>query len=179
VSTLTVHATTDSPREANDDPGRHETDAERQDRNFAELLQELRVAGIGVQVLFGFLLSLPFNSRFSHLAVSQHRLYLVTVVLTVLAIAQLSAPVAYHRLVFRRHQKEGLVSMANTLALSGLTTVALSLLGALLLVATVVVHGWWISVIVAVPAAVFIGLWLVLPLQRRLIAHRAGADQTT
>src|SRR6266702_8630201 len=81
---------------------RDESQAERDDRNLAELLQELRVAGLGVQVLFGFLLSLPFTNRFSTLGPGERNLYLATMVLAAVATALLLGPVAYHRLVFRR-----------------------------------------------------------------------------
>src|SRR5205807_7417499 len=93
------------------DPGdgesepRDETEAERDDRNLAELLQELRVAGLGVQVLFGFLLSLPFTSKFSKLGHGQRQLYIATLILAAVSTALLLGPVAYHRLVFRQRQK--------------------------------------------------------------------------
>jgi hypothetical protein len=76
---------------------RDETEAERDDRNLAELLQELRVAGLGVQVLFGFLLSLPFTNRFDRLSRGQRDLYLASLVLAAIATAMLLGPVAYHR----------------------------------------------------------------------------------
>ncbi len=159
--------------EASDDPGRHESEEQRDDRNLIEILQELRVASIGVQVLFGFLLSLPFSARFARLDPSQRQLYIVTVLLTVLSIAELSAPVAYHRLVFRQHKKARLVRTASTLALCGLATVALSLSGAVLFVATVVLHGEWIVLVALCPVVFFIGLWVVLPL-----GHRSAAGPT-
>src|SRR5271155_4833947 len=96
-----------------DDPGRAESEAQRDDRNLAELLQELRVAGLGVQVLFGFLLSLPFTTRFTRLNHGQRDLYLASLVLAAGATALLGGPVAYHRLVFRRGQKERLIRAAN------------------------------------------------------------------
>ena len=104
-----------SPRQAKDDPGRSESEEERDDRNVAELLQELRVASIGVQVLFGFLLSLPFSARFGRLDLNQRHLYLAVVLLAASSTAQLSAPVAYHRMVFRRHRKAQLLRVANVL----------------------------------------------------------------
>ena len=153
------------PTEAADDPGRKESEERRDDRNLIELLQELRVASIGVQVLFGFLLSLPFSTRFGRLDHAQRTLYLVTVLLTVLAIAELSAPVAYHRVVFRQHKKDRLVRAANVLALCGLGTVALSLTGAVLLLATVLLSGPWVAVVALCPAAMFLALWVVLPVR--------------
>jgi hypothetical protein len=88
---------------------RDESEAQRDDRNLAELLQELRVARLGVQVLFGFLLSLPFTTKFSKLGQGQQDLYLASLVLAAAATALLLGPVAYHRMVFRRRQKEQLV----------------------------------------------------------------------
>ena len=82
-----------------------ETQAERDDRNLMELLQELRVAGLGVQVLFGFMLSLPFTTRFAKLSPLQSDLYVASLLLAAISTALLMAPVAYHRLVFQRHQK--------------------------------------------------------------------------
>src|SRR5229473_962393 len=96
---------------------RTESEAQRDDRNLSELIQELRVAGLGVQVLFGFLLSLPFTARFSQLSGGQRDLYLSTLVLAAAAITLLSGPVAYHRLVFRRGMKDRLVRFTNLLAI--------------------------------------------------------------
>ena len=121
--------------------GRDESEAERDDRNLAELLQELRVAGLGVQVLFGFLLSLPFTSRFTRLSHGQRELYLATLVLAAVATALLLGPVAYHRLVFRRGQKEGLVRAASVMAIAGLVTVGLAVSAAVLLVTGYVASG--------------------------------------
>src|SRR6204780_5658379 len=101
---------------------RDESEFERDDRNLAELLQELRVAGLGVQVLFGFLLSLPFTMRFAMLSHAQRQLYIASLMLAAASTALLLAPVAYHRLVFRRHQKEHLIRAANVMAICGLGT---------------------------------------------------------
>src|SRR5215472_15492191 len=97
------------------DDDRRELPAERADRNMLEILQELRVAGLGVQVLFGFLLSLPFTTRFVKLSHPQRVLYAVDLVLAALSTALLLAPIAYHRFVFRRHMKESVVQTANVL----------------------------------------------------------------
>ena len=88
----------DEAEPARDDPGRNESEAERDDRNLTELIQELRVAGLGIQVLFGFLLSLPFTVRFAKLSDSQRNLYVITLLLAGLSTALLGGPVAYHRL---------------------------------------------------------------------------------
>jgi O-antigen/teichoic acid export membrane protein len=143
--------------------GRNESEAERIDRNVAELLQELRVAGLGVQVLFGFLLALPFTNMFSTLDPEQDRLYIVVLLLTALAIALLTAPVAYHRVVFRRHQKHDLLRFANVVALAGLATVALAVSGAVLLVVSVVYDGLVAAIIAGLLAGVYFVLWYVVP----------------
>ena len=143
--------------------GRNETEAERIDRNVAELLQELRVAGLGVQVLFGFLLAMPFTQKFSTLDPEQDRLYVAVLLLAALSTALLTAPVAYHRIVFRRHQKHDLLRFANTVALAGLVTVALAICGAVLLVVSVVYDGLVAAIIAAVVAGVYFMLWYVIP----------------
>ena len=144
-----------------------ETEAERDDRNLIELLQELRVAGLGVQVLFGFLLAIPFTTRFAKLNHAQHGLYVATLVLAATATALLLAPVAYHRLVFRRHQKGQLVRDANILAILGLAAVGLDVSAAVLLVVSYVDQGATVLLIALFVICLFAVLWFVLPLARR------------
>ena len=162
---------TDSSREAADEaraepdrPG--ETVAERADRNVMELLNELRVVGIGIQVMFGFLLSIPFANRFIKLDHTERAIYLVTVVLAALSTALLVAPVAYHRLLFRRHEKESLVRLTNRMAIAGLVTVGLAVCSAVLLVTSFVAPGLRAVVITAGLVCVFAVLWFGLPLSR-------------
>lgn len=147
--------------------GRSETTEQRDDRNLGELVQELRVAGLGVQVLFGFLLSLPFSNRFSKLSDGQQDLYLTTVILAAMAIVLLVAPVAYHRLVFRRGMKENLVRLANLLAILGLTVVGAAVIAAVLLVTWYVAGALAGSLITAVIGVMVGGLWFALPLASR------------
>jgi MFS family permease len=146
---------------------RDESQAQRDDRNLAELLQELRVAGLGVQVLFGFLLSLPFQARFTRLSHGQRDLYLASLVLAALATALLLGPVAYHRLVFRRGQKEGLVRASNVMALLGLGIVGLAVSAAVLLVTGFVVSALPAALIGAFVFCLFGGTWFLFPLARR------------
>ncbi len=167
-----------SPRQAQHDPGRSESEEERDDRNLIELLQEIRVASIGVQVLFGFLLSLPFSARFGRLDTNQKHLYIIVVLLAASSTAQLSAPVAYHRLVFRRHRKAQLLRMANVLALTGLVTVGFAICGAVLLIASTVLSGFAVPLVVALTAGMFLGLWLILPLSGRRSALRSMPTPT-
>ncbi len=107
---------------------RNESEAERDNRNLMELVQELRVAGLGVQVLFGFLLSLPFTDGFAKLSHAQRGLFIADLVLAAVATVLLVGPVAYHRLVFRQHLKEPLVIVTNKMAIAGLAAGVISML---------------------------------------------------
>jgi MFS family permease len=146
---------------------RDETRAEQDDRNLIELLQELRVAGLGVQVLFGFLLSLPFTSQFQQLDGRDRDLYVACLLLAAVATALLLGPVAYHRLVFRQGQKEKLVQAANVMAILGLITVGLSISASVLLVAGFVAGYGVGSVIAGLVLIMFALLWFAFPLARR------------
>jgi hypothetical protein len=149
-------------------PGRPgETPEQRDDRNLVDLLQELRVGTLGVQVLFGFLLGLPFTVRFSRLEAWQRWLYLAIVMTSSISIVLLVAPVAYHRLLFRRHQLGSLLRAANVMAIAGLVTVALAVTGTVLLVTSSVAPGAPTPVLAMVVGGLFAGLWFVLPLARR------------
>jgi cation transport ATPase len=151
---------------ASADP-RDESEEQRDDRNLAELLQELRVAGLGVQVLFGFLLSLPFTTKFSKLSHGQRDLYLASLVLAAVSTALLLGPVAYHRMVFRRRQKEQLVRAASTMAVFGLAAVGLAVSSALLLVTSFVAATAPTVLITIFVVCLFGGLWFAFPLARR------------
>ena len=146
---------------------RQESIAQRADRNIAELVQELRVVGLGVQVLFGFLLSLPFTMRFTKLDGAQRGVYLTSLVLAAIATTLLIGPVAYHRLVFRQGMKEQLVRFANTLAILGLAAVGGAVLMAVLLVTDFVAGAVAAGVITAVLACMLVVLWFVVPLAQR------------
>lgn len=146
---------------------RDETQAERDDRNLVELLQELRVAGLGVQVLFGFLLSLPFTTVFKQLGGGSRGLYLTCLVLATTATALLMGPVAYHRLVFRQGKKEKLVRAANVMAILGLIMAGLAVSASVLLVAGFVAGYGTGTVIAVLVLAMFGLLWFALPLARR------------
>ena len=150
---------------APDRPG--ETEAERDDRNLIELLQELRVGGLGVQVLFGFLLALPFTTKFVDLNHAQRGLYIAALLLAATAIALLLAPVAYHRLVFRKHRKQQLVKDANTLAILGLASVGLAISACVLLVVSYVAKGLPTVIIAVFTFCLFAVLWFLLPFVRR------------
>jgi O-antigen/teichoic acid export membrane protein len=125
------------------------------------------VAGLGIQVLFGFLLSLPFTMRFPKLTGSQRDLYEASVLLAALSTALLIAPVAYQRWVFRRHEKGRLLRTANVLALGGLATVALAVCCSVWLILSFVGIGWVVSLCAALTMAAFAFLWFALPLYER------------
>ncbi|HVT67271.1 MAG TPA: DUF6328 family protein [Trebonia sp.] len=146
---------------------RQETPAQRDDRNLGELIQELRVAGLGVQVLFGFLLSLPFQARFSQLSGAQRDLYLTSVMLSTGATILLIGPVAYHRLVFRRGRKEQLVRFANLLAILGLAAVGAAVLTSVLLLTWDVAGALAGGVLTGCVAVMLVGLWFAVPLVSR------------
>jgi hypothetical protein len=146
---------------------RNESQAQRDDRNLAELLQELRISGLGVQVLFGFLLSLPFTVRFTRLSHGQRDLYLASLVLSAVATALLLGPVAYHRLVFRHHQKEPLIRAASVMATLGLAAVGLAISAAVLLASSTVATGLPAILITIFVVLLFGGLWFAFPYTRR------------
>jgi hypothetical protein len=111
------------------DRDRDETEAQRLDRNWSSLLQELRVAQTGVQLLTGFLLTLPFQQRFSQLDGLMRTVYLVTVACSIGATVLLVAPVSMHRLLFRRHRLNTLVAAAHNYAMVGLMLLGVALAG--------------------------------------------------
>ncbi len=151
---------------------RDESDAQRLDRNFGELLQELRVAQAGVQILFGFLLSLAFQARFESLDTFQLDVYLGTLVAAALAVTFLTGPVAAHRILFRRGVKDFLVRYTARLAATGLLFLAVAVVGGVVLVVDVLLtRGAALGIGAGI---VLIGLtfWLVIPLSVRKKGHR-------
>ncbi|HEY8083032.1 MAG TPA: DUF6328 family protein [Solirubrobacterales bacterium] len=156
--------------------GREENEGERLDRNLSELLQELRVALPGVQVLFAFLLAVPFQQGFTKITPFQEKTYFVTLLLTALSAALLISPSSYHRLTFRMQQKEHLVFLANKFAIAGLGCLALAMTGAIMLVSDVLFGKAATIVTGACSLAVFILLWYALPLQRRFSSEKPGPD---
>lgn len=144
--------------------GRDETVNERADRNWNELLQELRVLQTGTQILTGFLLALAFQPAFSDLSESQRVFYLVLIVLSGLSAIIALAPVALHRLLFRRHAKPETVEYGHVAMITALATVSLLLVGVVGFVFNVVVSdaaSWTIAVILS---ALIVLLWLIVPL---------------
>jgi O-antigen/teichoic acid export membrane protein len=144
--------------------GRDETETERADRNFNELLQELRVAQTGVQILFAFLLTLPFTQGFVKIDAEQRVVYLATLIATALATSCLIAPVSHHRILFRRRRKPELVDVASRLAIAGLAFLLIAVIGSVYLIFDVVVGVGLAGVIAGALAAWFILIWYAQPL---------------
>jgi O-antigen/teichoic acid export membrane protein len=152
-----------------------ETEAERNNRNLSDLLQELRVAGLGVQVLFGFLLALPFTVRFRQLNGVDRDLYQLSLICAALATALLVSPVAYHRWVFRRHEKGRLLKYANVQAILGLAMVAVAVCAAVWMVLLFVGLTWLVGIVAGLTTALFVALWFALPMVDRFGADRERA----
>jgi hypothetical protein len=142
---------------------RHESDGERLDRNFNEQLQEVRIAQAGVQILFAFLLTLPFQARFTLLSGVQLRIYFVILIASALSVVFFTAPVAIHRVLFRRGVKDFIVKYTSALLSCGLFTLALAVVGGVVLVLDVL-----FSTTLAVVSGVIVGLlaialWVAVP----------------
>jgi hypothetical protein len=149
------------------DPSDAETESERNSRRLIELLQEVRVATAGVQILFGFLLAVPFSQTFEKISSFEKRVYLFVLICTSLSAALLISPTALHRLLFRRGHKAEIVEYANVMTIWGLVLLALAMVGVVLLL-THVIFGAAAAVAVTVPVGlVFAVTWFVIPLVRR------------
>jgi hypothetical protein len=151
--------------------GRSESEKERLDRNLEELLGELRVALPGVQVLFAFLLVVPFNQRFADITSFQETVYLVTLLLATAACACLIAPTAHHRIEFRAHDKQRIVFGATRLAIIGLTLLALAMTCAVTFVTDFLYGSTTVTIVAVCVALLFAFLWYVIPIRRLLDSH--------
>jgi hypothetical protein len=151
-----------------------ESPQQRLDRNLEQLMTELRVAMPGVQILFAFLLSVPFTQRFGDVTPFQRDTYLVSLVAAGVATGFLIAPTAYHRMTFRRGQKRHLVFTANRWVLIGLAALAVSMVAAVLLVCDFLFGSTVATVVAAGLGSLFAGLWFVFPLVRRLPTDDPG-----
>jgi hypothetical protein len=146
--------------------GRNETEKERLDRNLQEMLGELRVALPGVQVLFAFLLVVPFNQRFADVTDFQKAIYFTTLLFTAASAICLIAPSVHHRIEFRRQNKEQIVQTGNRIVIVGLGLLAVAMTGAVLFV-TDVLYGGTTTAVVAIGVALgFAVLWYAIPLRR-------------
>ena len=152
---------------ADRDPSDDEDRAERNSRRLIELLQEVRVATAGVQILFGFLLAVPFSQGFAKISSFDKHVYLVVLICTALSSALLISPTALHRLLYKRGHKAEIVAYASVMTIWGLVLLAVAMVGVVLLL-TNVIFGSAAAVAVTVPiAVVFAVTWFVVPLVMR------------
>jgi hypothetical protein len=147
---------------------REESEEERLDRNLLELLNELRVALPGVQVLFAFLLTVPFTQRFASLTSAQENVYYATLLAAAASALLLIAPSAHHRINFRQQDKAFIVFLANKLTIAGLGFLAAAMSGVVWLITDVLYGGTATAIATATTALAFAVVWYVLPVVRRL-----------
>ena len=147
---------------------RSETGTERLDRNWSSLLQELRVVQTGVQLLTGFLLTLPFQQRFDVLDDDMRMVYLATVACSVASTVLLIAPVGMHRVLFRQHRLDSLVSAAHRMAYAGLLLLGLAMAGMTTVIFDAVAGGTAGAVAGATVLAAFGALWILVPVWMRV-----------
>jgi Family of unknown function (DUF6328) len=148
---------------------------ERVDRELLELLNELRVALPGVQVLFAFLLILPFSDGFRRVTTGQRAVYLGSLVATALATALLIAPSTYHRIHFRAGEKERMLFSANRMAIAGTVFLAIAMVQVVFLITDVIYHVVPASIVTSVVAGWFVWFWYGLPILR----HTSGREKGT
>lgn len=152
---------------------RRESEEERLNRELDQLLNELRVAMPGVQVLFAFLLAVPFQQRFGAVTEFQKHVYFVTLLAAAATSALFIAPTAYHRLVFRARDKPHLIKLSSQLALAGLVALAIAMNGAVLLIADVLFEDTTVVLTVVATATLYITLWFGIGLRRRLASKQS------
>jgi Kef-type K+ transport system membrane component KefB len=149
----------------------HETEKERLNRNFDQLLQELRVVIPGVQVLFAFLLAVPFSTRFNRVDRFERVVYFIALLLAALSTVLLLAPSIQHRILFRHDQKRYLVTAGTVLSIAGLTVLALAITLSLVLVAHFLYGIWAAAIVAALAFVAFAVIWYAIPIQRRRHGH--------
>jgi hypothetical protein len=155
-------------------PDDRDKDERKRDRQMIELLNELRVALPGVQILFAFLLTVPFSGRFERLTGFQRDVYYVTLIATALSTASLIAPSASHRLRFHQNERAWIVESANVLTIVGLCFLAVALSGSVLLITDLMFDGARVWIYTGAVAAVILGLWFVRPLLRGVRGLSSG-----
>ncbi|TNH23020.1 amine oxidase [Micromonospora orduensis] len=144
-----------------------ETEKQRWQRNFADLLQELRVAQTGVQILFAFLLTLPFSNGFTRTSEFQRDVYIVALLAAAAATAMIISPVAFHRALFRQGRKPELVRFAHRMASGGLAFMLISMVSAVLLITDFVLDRPIAFLLSALAGLWFLAFWVILPFGRR------------
>jgi hypothetical protein len=146
---------------------RDETEAARLDRNYAEMLQELRVAETGVQILFAFLLTIAFQQRFSSVSTFQRGVYVATLICAATAAVLFIAPVAAHRMLFRQRRKDELVAITGRFAAAGLVFLLLSVLGSILLILDFVSGPVPAGIVTGALGCLSVWLWYFVPKRLR------------
>ena len=141
-------------------------DDEKRDRQMIELLNELRIALPGVQILFAFLLTVPFTQRFPELTAFERDVFFITLLATVMSTGCLIAPSAAHRLRFHQGEREWIVESANDLLIAGLGFLAIALGCSMLLITDILFDGARVWIYTGVMVAIVVGLWFVRPLLR-------------
>ncbi|WP_430497135.1 DUF6328 family protein [Micromonospora trifolii] len=144
-----------------------ETEKQRWQRNFADLLQELRVAQTGVQILFAFLLTLPFSNGFTETTEFQRDVYIVALLAAAAATALIISPVAFHRALFRQGRKPELVRFAHRMATGGLAFMLIAMVSAVLLITDFVLDRPIAFVLSGLAGIWFLTFWVALPFARR------------
>jgi len=146
---------------------KQETEKQRWDRNFADLLQELRVAQTGVQILFAFLLTLPFSNGFPKTTAFQKDTYVVALIAAAFATAMIISPVAFHRALFRQGRKPELVRYAHKMATGGLAFMLISMVSSVLLITDFLTNIWVALILTGIAALFFLTFWAAVPWARR------------
>ena len=149
---------------------------ERLNRELIELLNELRVALPGVQVLFAFLLGVPFTQRFADVTELQKDAFFVTFLATAAATALLIAPSAYHRITWRQRDKEHLLVVANALTLTGMALLAVAISGAVFVVTDLLFNNTAAALVGGATAAFYAVFWYVVPILRRMSYNRSERE---
>ncbi|MEU1886948.1 MULTISPECIES: DUF6328 family protein [Micromonospora] len=144
-----------------------ESEKQRWQRNFADLLQELRVAQTGVQILFAFLLTLPFSNGFTRTSEFQRDVYILALLSAAAATAMIISPVAFHRALFRQGRKPELVRFAHRMATGGLAFMLVAMVSAVLLIADFVLDTGIAVVLTVITGLWFLTFWVILPFVRR------------
>jgi hypothetical protein len=154
--------------------GRKETELERCDRNLVELLQEVRVVQTGIQILFGFLLTVAFQPKFKTLSSFQRADYFGTLVAAAITLIMLTAPTSWHRILFRRGDKAHLVKVANRFTMTGLATMGLTVIGVVMLLSDIAFPPAVTFIVTTVAVFACAMAWYIMPLARRRELSRPG-----
>jgi Family of unknown function (DUF6328) len=145
-----------------------ESQRERLNRELIELLNELRVALPGVQVLFAFLLTIPFSNGYPKLSELDRDVYFAALVATLVSTALLITPSAYHRFVFRQHDKEQLITTSNRLSIAGIGALAVAMTCSIFVISDILFQWEMTAVVTSLTALLFLSFWYALPLKRRM-----------